>query len=708
MRADLPSPTTTPETSHMEALAPAFGTQSAQGNKSASETASRSLAYRPEIDGLRAIAVISVLIYHAFPDWLPGGFIGVDIFFVISGYLITSIILEESRRRSFSWTRFYERRARRLLPPLAPVIIATVAFCFLLLEKSQVPDFAASLKANAAFASNWFFLSKISYFDSPGAYTPLLHTWSLAVEEQFYFVFPIILLLALKISIRFLWRIILGLLVLSFSYATYLIWQNQADMAFYNAAARFWELLAGALLAVWKPGQRSSRKALGMGVAGLVAIGFALFGYDHDTPFPGPSAALPVGGTVLVILAGCSSGIVQRTLSGRPLVGIGLISYALYLWHWPLLVASRFINPNPGLAWILAVLLAAGLLAWASFVLIERPIRTKRMLQSRVSIWTLSVSLLIAMLAAGFLLQIPSVQQRQQAARASIERALYPIQKIKLLKRLQQDKNRYQATLNLNFSGNSGDYSPGTHAGWTCSYDKQNTIERILECLANQASKEGNILVMGDSIGRDTLHALRLAFPSQHFIMLHASSCPPGKPTCFRDFPELMRRLKPLVSIKAIFINFRYRPSDYTKVELSLEPAKGITPNVYLFGVSPVFLLPMPDFVKSLGLREMPPMTIHASDKRMTRWDYGKLLDEGHAIAQRNGVAFVNILPFFCPKRDSCRLWVDDQYGQPLFWDSQHLTPDGIRSFSEFLRQTPELQWLRQDRPLAATSPSTD
>lgn len=678
----------------MGTLAPEIGTvRPGRRDESATRQDARAIAYRPEIDGLRAIAVLSVLIYHAFPQLLPGGFVGVDIFFVISGYLITSIILEESKHGGFSFARFYERRARRLLPPLVPVLIATLALCFLLLNKGQLPGFADSLRANAAFMSNWYFLSEISYFDSPGAYTPLLHTWSLSVEEQFYFVFPALLLLTLRANGRCLLPVCLGLLALSFSYAGYLIWKNQADAAFYNAAARFWELLTGALLATWKPGQLPRRTALTAGLAGLAAIVIALFAYSHETPFPGPAAALPVLGTALVILSGDAGGIVRKALSWRPLVGIGLISYALYLWHWPLLVASRLIMPNPGPAWIMGILLVSGLLSWGSYVLIERPVRMKRALHTRRSVWAFSILLLAGMLAASLTLKAPRIQQIQQATYASVERALYPEQKSALLHRLEADKNRYMTTLNLNFTGNSGAYSPSTHAGWTCSYDKQNSVDRILECLRSQASQGDNILVMGDSIGRDTLHALRMGFPRQHFIMLHQSSCPPGTTQkCFKDLQEVLRQLKSSVSIKAVFINFRYRPADFANVGLGLGPAKELTPNVFLFGVSPVFFLTMPDYVKSLGLREMPPMTIPASETRMTRWNYGQMLDNARAIAEKHGVTFVNVLPFFCPQRDNCRLWADDRYGEPLFWDKQHLTPEGVRSFSEYLRRLPELQ----------------
>lgn len=676
----------------METLAPPLTSRPAQREESTAENASRAIAYRPEIDGLRAIAVVSVLLYHAFPQVLSGGFVGVDIFFVISGYLITSIILAESKINSFSFARFYERRARRLLPPLAPVLITTVILCFLLLNKNQIPNFADSLKANAAFLSNWYFLSKISYFDSPGAYTPLLHTWSLAVEEQFYFIFPLILLLTRGRANRFLQHVIVGLALLSFLYATYLICINLTDLAFYNSASRFWELLIGALLAVWKPRQLAAHKMLVMSLGGVTAIALALFYYSHETPFPGPFAVLPVIGTALLIASSGSENVIQKALSWRPLVGVGLISYSLYLWHWPLLVALRLVNPDPHPVWILGVLLFSGLLAWASFTLIERPIRAKRLLPNRTGIWVFSGVLLITTLAASFLLKVPFVQRAQQSIHADFEQTLYPKEKLLLLERLVEEEVRYMSTLNLNFMGDSGPYSASIHSGWTCSYDNLNTVDRILECLTKQASKDDNILIMGDSIGRDTLHALRLAFPSQHFIMLHASGCPPGKLRCFKNLREILHQLRSTVPVKAIFINFRYRPMDFATVEPGIAAAKEITSRVYLFGVSPVLRLTMSEYVKSLRPREMPPRKIRVSDAQLMSWDYGKLLNAAQAIAKRHGVMFVNVSSFFCPSRDHCRLWVDDRYGRPLFWDNQHLTVDGIHSFSRYLSQLPELQ----------------
>lgn len=676
--------------------APAIGVNTGRTDESAKRQNVRTIAYRPEIDGLRAVAVLSVLLYHAFPQLLPGGFVGVDIFFVISGFLITSIILEEQASGQFSFARFYERRARRLLPPLAPVLIATVLLCFLFQSKEQLPSFADSIGANAIFMSNWYFLSKISYFDGPGAYTPLLHTWSLSVEEQFYFVFPTILLIALKINGRWLRYVCFGLLAASFSYASYLIWNASVDVAFYDAAARFWELLVGASLAIIKPGQFSRRQALALGLVGLAAIFVALFSYHHEIPFPGPSAALPVLGTALVILSSNSVGVVQRVLSARPLVGIGLISYALYLWHWPLLVALRLINPNPGPAWVVGVLLVAGLFACGSFWLIERPVRMKRTLRTRHSVWIFSFMLLTVMYGTNLAQKTPRIQRIQQAVREDVEQALYPKEKVALLKRLEVAKKQYMKTLNLNFNGKSAAYSAATHAGWTCSYDKSNSVDRLVHCLIAQAGKENTILVMGDSIGRDTLHALRIAFPRQQYIMLHASGCPPGKPTCFRDLPEILSRIKASITVKAVFMNFRYRPVDYLNVERGIDAAKGLTPNVFLFGISPMFTQSMPDYIKSLKSRQMPPMAISA-DTGMIRWDYGRLLDAARNIAKKHEAVFVNVFPFFCPQRDTCRLWVDDRYGRPIFWDNQHLTPEGIRSFAEYLRRLPELQIFLKD-----------
>src|SRR5271170_3095038 len=304
--------------------------------------------YRPEIDGLRALAILPVLLFHYRVSPFRGGFVGVDVFFVISGYLITQLIEAERREGRFSIARFYERRVRRIFPALFVMLTAaTIAAAFILFPVDLV-RYANSLLATAGFAANFEFWREAGYFDVAAAEKPLLHLWSIAVEEQFYLVFPALLLLFQSRRVA----ITLAIFVLSFAFA---VWGviHAPSAAFYLLPGRAWELMLGALLALHAVPfieRRWIREALA--VTGIALIAIAVFGYSKDTPFPGAAALLPCLGAALVIYSsvpGITSA--SAVLSLPPLVFVGRISYSLYLWHWPLYVFARYFSfrdPPPG------------------------------------------------------------------------------------------------------------------------------------------------------------------------------------------------------------------------------------------------------------------------------------------------------------------------------------------------------------------------
>jgi len=346
------------------------------------------LGYRPDIDGLRAVAVLAVVLYHAGLRGFSGGFVGVDVFFVISGFLITSIIQGQLDRGSFSIAGFYERRIRRIFPALFTVCAATTAAAWCWMMPFELQAFGASLAIMALFASNFYFV-KTGYFDGGASAEPLLHTWSLAVEEQFYIVFPIVLMLLACFGPassrggaaprgRALRRRVVLLLALASLVVNLVGVRGNASWAFYMPWQRAWELLAGSLLALGGvpriAGQRA-RELLALLGAGLIAV--AVFGFDDHTRFPGEAALLPVLGAALIIhTGGAAPTLVARLLGTRAPVFIGLISYSLYLWHWPIFAFARYrllreLSAVEGLALSgLAVLVAA--LSWA---LVERPFR---------------------------------------------------------------------------------------------------------------------------------------------------------------------------------------------------------------------------------------------------------------------------------------------------------------------------------------------
>lgn len=336
--------------------------------------------YRPDIDGLRAIAVLSVVIFHAFPYTLSGGFIGVDVFFVISGFLISTIIFENLERGTFSFADFYARRIKRIFPALLIVLIASFAFGWFALLADEYMQLGKHMAAGAGMVSNLVLWGEAGYFDNSADTKPLLHLWSLGIEEQFYLIWPLTLWIAWKRKFNFL---TITLIVFLVSFVLNMKGIRHSSVAtFYSPQTRFWEMLSGSLLswiALYKKNIVAGmtpklRNVLSIvGCLGLV-LGFAAI--NKTTPFPGKWAVIPVLASVLIILAGPQAWVNRRVLSHRFLVWIGLISFPLYLWHWPILSFARIVESETlsrGTR-ISAVMISIAL-AWITFKFVEGPIR---------------------------------------------------------------------------------------------------------------------------------------------------------------------------------------------------------------------------------------------------------------------------------------------------------------------------------------------
>jgi peptidoglycan/LPS O-acetylase OafA/YrhL len=334
-------------------------------------------SYRPEIDGLRAIAVMAVVLFHADPRLVRGGFIGVDIFFVISGYLISRIILGECLLGRFSMLGFYVRRIRRIFPALALVIAATLVAGWMLLPSNELKTLSKHLSGGILFASNLIFWSEAGYFDAAAESKPSLHLWSLAVEEQFYIFWPVAVVFAVRHKIN-IGRLLSLLAISSFAISIYLSFTD-STAAYYSPLSRFWEILAGAGVAVYEKQLRSvlhSHASAWSGL-GLTSIAVSLLVISPSSVFPGFWALLPILGACLVIAAGPLAWSNRHLLARRPLVSIGLISYPLYLWHWPIFTFMRLLNDGhrfsaPKALEAIGVSLLA---AWCTHVLLERPLR---------------------------------------------------------------------------------------------------------------------------------------------------------------------------------------------------------------------------------------------------------------------------------------------------------------------------------------------
>ncbi|HWB53098.1 MAG TPA: acyltransferase, partial [Tepidisphaeraceae bacterium] len=335
--------------------------------------------YRPDIDGLRAIAVIAVVFYHFRVPPFSGGFVGVDVFFVISGFLISRLIWSEMGAGHFSFVDFYERRVRRILPALfAMLAVVTIASIFLLFPHMLV-NYAMSLMATAGFVSNFHFFGATGYWAPAAAEEPLLHTWSLAVEEQFYLVFPLLLILfSGKSRTTLLVSILAGWLV---SFAVSVISVHHAPIsAFYLLPSRFWELLTGGFLAVSDlrpPANTFSRNLVAL--LGLALIALGVFGLSANSTFPGVNALPPCVGTALLICANTGSRPapwINAALATRAPVAVGLISYSLYLWHWPIFVLATSVLPHGLDTQQTAIAIVASfILAALSWRFVEQPFR---------------------------------------------------------------------------------------------------------------------------------------------------------------------------------------------------------------------------------------------------------------------------------------------------------------------------------------------
>jgi peptidoglycan/LPS O-acetylase OafA/YrhL len=333
--------------------------------------------YRSEIDGLRALAVIPVIFYHAGFAAVSGGFLGVDVFFVISGYLIAGIIHHEIQQGSFSIIRFYERRVRRILPALYVVVLACTPFAWMWLLPVELKDFAKSAISVVLFVSNVFFYGEIGYFSHNTDTIPLIHTWSLGVEEQFYAIFPMFLLLLARLKIR---RLLAPMIVLTIASLCISEWMTRVNpkLDFYLLPTRCWELGVGAIVSSipWDRLTIGNWAAETASAVGLIALTYSLFAFDQTMPLPGLLSLVPIGGTALLIAFATPGTVCGRALAFKPLVGVGLISYSAYLWHQPLFAFAR-IRYDAGSSSItmFALCLAVLGLAYVSWQFVERPFR---------------------------------------------------------------------------------------------------------------------------------------------------------------------------------------------------------------------------------------------------------------------------------------------------------------------------------------------
>lgn len=372
-----------------------------------------SMKYRSDIDGLRTIAVMPVIFYHAGMTLFSGGYVGVDIFFVISGFLITSIIVNDLDKERFTIANFYVRRVKRIFPALYFLLFTVFCLSFFSLMPSHFEGFGKSILSTVLFGSNILFWTESGYFDAQAETKPLLHTWSLGVEEQFYIFFPVILMLICRYGNKKYIRWALGIFIISLGLSIAYT-PTHPEAAFYLIPFRSWELMTGALVALgfYPKTEKQSWLSL-MSIAGFLMIGYSIFFYDSTTLFPGYHAILPCFGAALIIMADGS--VFNRILKFKPIIWIGLLSYSLYLWHWPLFALRNYwsdIQINPFYKSNLFLIILTFIFASFSFFVVERPLRVAKIQRKKLFFSMTAAVMCVGCLVGGYVVYAKGMPKR--------------------------------------------------------------------------------------------------------------------------------------------------------------------------------------------------------------------------------------------------------------------------------------------------------
>jgi peptidoglycan/LPS O-acetylase OafA/YrhL len=639
-----------------------------------------SLIYRPDIDGLRAVAVLAVLLFHA-QLGLSGGFAGVDVFFVISGFLITSLILKDAESAGgFSILKFWERRIRRILPALTVVIVATVIGGWFILLPSHFLDLGKSVLAQAVFAGNFFFWLSSGYFAGPAALKPLLHTWSLAVEEQFYLFFPLLFLFKSKWKISSL-RWVVGLLAIASLCLSITQTRSAPDAAFYLMPSRAWELFGGALLAMAPRNHNIpqwTREVLGW--IGFLEVGTAFWFYNENTPFPGLPAVLPCMGTLMMIYANGFAGqpsTLSRMLSLRPVVFLGAISYSLYLWHWPILVYAKYWQDSNILRWYCRVglLVLSLVLATLSWMFVEKPFRTRRVFPLRWKIFTFG----LVSPACCALLGATLVINHGMPSR-------YP-----------------EAVLRYDAPESNDNGGPDASNHLNCSLDdaKQGKFPRAgkpgapVQCLVWGDSHSMVLFPVFDKLADDSFSTVEFA--------THAATCPildyeSTGSASLKDTSKIWSeavienvRRKGITNVLLAAnwpLYFGYKKADTAeKVRATKELADKLATTVislHRIGAKVWILKTVPfqpvDVRMALAKAVLKGSSADVGVTRANYTDASRLEDENLAPAVLNGAVILNPSPFFFDNRERCLL---ESSGSLLYRDNNHLSPSGAMLLSQ-------------------------
>jgi len=616
--------------------------------------------YRPDIDGLRAIAVLPVVGFHAFPDWIKGGFVGVDIFFVISGYLISTIIFGNLEHGSFSYAEFYSRRIKRIFPALILVLVSSFVFGWFVLLAADYKQLGKHIASGAGFVSNFALWFESGYFDDDAKTKPLLHLWSLGIEEQFYIIWPLLLGLVWKRKWSFL-TLTLLIAAVSFTANIFTVGGNPTG-AFYSPLSRFWELMAGGILAyitLHRP--QHQPRIYGQSIAGLTLVALGIILVNDNSLFPGWWALLPTAGAFLLISAGPKAWVNRHLLGNRFFVRVGLISYPLYLWHWPLLTFARIVEgQTPSNEIRIAAVLASIALAWLTYQFVERPIRSRKRESGKTS--TIALCSIMAIVCfAGF---------------NDYERDGLPFRKI----------NR------SSISGGYYDWESGYRHNQcllepTISPSDNPAFADFCSGITQNATPKPLVVIWGDSHAASLYRGVNNQKGDFDVAQYTASGCPPivdfyadDRKGC-KDINQYVIQkigaLHPDTVILGAYWSLyngtgKWNRLDYDKLKTTVRllRSSGIH-NIVIVGHLPFFETKQPD----VGAKEFVVNKVNRTYQNFNPAS-SQANENIKVFAQENGIGFISPIELLC-NTDGCLISTSKDKLIPLAWDKAHLTEAG-------------------------------
>jgi peptidoglycan/LPS O-acetylase OafA/YrhL len=627
--------------------------------------------YRREIDGLRALAVLPVILFHAGFETFSGGFVGVDVFFVISGYLITTIILTELEQSKFSIIDFYERRTRRILPALFLVMLVCIPLAWFWLLPSYMKEFSQSLVAVPIFISNILFWRETGYFETAAELKPLLHTWSLAVEEQFYVLFPLFLMLFWKLGKRWI-LIALGLVfIISLFLAQWLAYAKPSA-SFYLLPTRGWELIIGALVAFYL--SQANRKEFGRGISevggwlGVTLIFFAVFFFSKATPFPSFYTLIPTLGTVLIILFATKQNTVGQFVGNKAFIGIGLISYSAYLWHQPLFAFARhngYSNSDTLVFLFLSVF--SILLAYISWKFVETPFRNKSLVSRKLIFCFAILGSLFFILIGGY-----GIKKNGDIRQLSNEEKSF-------LSYFENDSPAWNYFVKADLSKK---YRDDCNFFDIPKYRTGNSTRVPLEsisksCYSKNLEDSKVVFIWGDSHAQQLYYGLSKVLPKNYEVLQVASS------GCLANIEakqsrddycdqsnwfayDVIKKIKPNTVIIGQNIGH-----EFARMEMLSENLKKVGVQRVIFtGPTPHWVPSLPA-VLSRMIPDVPKRTFLGVDKGVLALDLKLKKD----ASRSKTVEYISLIDYFCNNYGCLTHYSSDVAASVTSWDYGHLTP---------------------------------